>query len=153
MLGNIKRSVFKTGYTIIRQYQQFKNCTQYEKNKYDGYWNLILEQPKSISNDLYNYDDIVSIAIEPTTIQEDKSLYTIDGEKIPQKPEFPNNCCMSGCAHCEWKDKLNNIKERLLKEKKPLPDIFIQLLESNKNNIDPGIKAFLELEKSLNQKS
>ncbi|CAI2178683.1 10713_t:CDS:2 [Funneliformis geosporum] len=119
MLGNIKRSVFKTGYTIIRHYQN-KNYIQYEKNKYDGYWNLILKQPKS-SNDLHHNNDIVSLAIKPTTIQEVKSLYTIDGEKIPQKPEFPNNCL----------------------------DV---LIEDNNNNIDPGIKAFLELEKSLNNK-
>ncbi|CAG8698849.1 5768_t:CDS:1, partial [Scutellospora calospora] len=51
-----------------------------------------------------------------------------------------------------WKEETDRIRKRLLKEGKPLPPI---LMQSNDNaeemgdDIDPGIKAFLELEKKL----
>jgi len=40
-----RRSVFKTGFTAIRQYQLFRDrLKKNEKNKYNGYWNLKLEK-------------------------------------------------------------------------------------------------------------
>ncbi|CAB4378882.1 unnamed protein product [Rhizophagus irregularis] len=164
MFGTIKRSTSKISFIGFRQYKQLRNYKQSKKNKFDGYWNLILEQPKSGSHEqTEQIGDIASLAIG-TVPNVQEPIYTIDGEVIPHKPEFPNNCCMSGCAHCildiyqeeldEWKNKINNIKNRLLKEGKPLPNILLESSESQLNdNINPGMKAFLELEKRLAEKS
>ncbi|RIA97810.1 oxidoreductase-like protein [Glomus cerebriforme] len=165
MFGTLKQLISKN-LIGFRQYQhiQFRNYKQNKKNKFDGYWDLILEQPKSESHE--QTGDIASLAIGSSISNAQEvyePIYTIDGEIIPRKPEFPDNCCMSGCAHCvldiyqeeldEWKIKTNNIKNRLLKEGKPLPNILIKSSELHSNDdIDPGMKAFLELEKSLAEK-
>jgi hypothetical protein len=44
MFGTIKRSTSKISFIGLRQYKQFRTYKQSKKNKFDGYWNLILEQ-------------------------------------------------------------------------------------------------------------
>ncbi|RIB08924.1 hypothetical protein C2G38_2210305 [Gigaspora rosea] len=138
-----------------RHYQQNKNG----HSKYDGYWNLQLQQPTS-SSYLQNPSfeghniDIASTAINTNSPEEIKSVMTIDGELIPPKPVFPDNCCMSVLDIYqddlkEWKEKTDRIRKRLSKEGKPLPPILMQSNDSTEDDIDPGIKAFLELEKKL----
>ncbi|CAG8601770.1 1523_t:CDS:2, partial [Dentiscutata heterogama] len=144
----------------FRHSQQNKNA----HSKYDGYWNLQMQQPTptpssyllSPSHEEHN-TDIASTAVNTNSPEEIKSVM-IDGELIPPKPVFPDNCCMSGCAHCvldiyqddlkEWKEKTDRIRKRLLNEGEPLPPILNDSAKEA-DDIDPGIKAFLELEKKL----
>ncbi|CAG8618303.1 12298_t:CDS:2 [Acaulospora colombiana] len=90
--------------------------------------------------------------------KEDKPIYTVDGELIPPKPAFPDNCCMSVFDVYqediqEWNKKVNAIRERLLRMNKPLPPILEQGNKPDGDEMDPGMKAFLELEKKLLAKS
>ncbi|CAG8660037.1 6207_t:CDS:2 [Racocetra persica] len=156
---------------LHHNHHQFRYSQQSEngQSKYNGYWNLQLQQPAPSSylqnhsyEEHHNTDiDIASTAINTNSPEEIQPVMTIDGELIPLKPVFPDNCCMSGCAHCvldiyqddlkEWKEKTTQIRERLLKEGKPLPPILMQFNNDNteEDDIDPGMKAFLELEKKL----
>lgn len=36
---------------------------------------------------------------------------TINGVAIPPRPSEPDNCCMSGCAHCVWDDYRDDMEE------------------------------------------
>ncbi|CAJ0758323.1 18408_t:CDS:2, partial [Entrophospora sp. SA101] len=90
-----------------------------------------------------------------------KESIIVDGEIIPPKPEFPDNCCMSGCAHCvidiynedleEWEKKINQVKERLKKKGKTLPSNIFQKNgedDDDNSNVNVGLKVFMELENS-----
>lgn len=35
----------------------------------------------------------------------------INGVPIPPRPVEPDNCCMSGCAHCVWDDFRDDMEE------------------------------------------
>lgn len=35
---------------------------------------------------------------------------TINGVPVPPRPEEPDNCCMSGCAHCIWDDYRDEVE-------------------------------------------
>jgi hypothetical protein len=51
----------------------------------------------------------------------------------------------------EWKSKINNIRDSLLREGKPLPPILAKRQESEEK-VDPSLRAFMELEKKLASK-
>lgn len=36
---------------------------------------------------------------------------TVNGVAIPPRPREPDNCCMSGCAHCVWDDYRDDMEE------------------------------------------
>ncbi|KAG9298045.1 hypothetical protein G9A89_018873 [Geosiphon pyriformis] len=131
--------------------------TQKEEDKeqqYKGYWKLILYQPSSIqlATDKKKVDlekpttfkINVSSSDQRKNVCDDEKIMgpvvTIDDEIIPPKPAFPDNCCMSGCAHCvldiyaeefrEWWEATDNIRKRLIKENKPIPPILSDQKES-----------------------
>ncbi|CAG8487989.1 19775_t:CDS:2 [Cetraspora pellucida] len=168
MFGLTNRSTFSIHkkyhlYSAFLHHQQFKYSQQSEngQSKYNGYWNLQLQQPapssylQDPSYEEHHHTDIASTAINTNSPEEIKPVITIDGELIPPKPVFPDNCCMSVLDIYqddlnEWKEKTNRIRERLLQEGKPLPPILLQSNDNTKeDDIDPGMKAFLELEKKL----
>ncbi|CAG8547319.1 584_t:CDS:2 [Paraglomus occultum] len=97
-----------------------------------------------------------SIVIDtPSENRESKECITVDGEIIPEEPKFPDNCCMSVLDIYqeeveEWKAKINDIRDRLLREGKPLPPILAkQQSDMPQDDVDPGLKALMELEKKL----
>ncbi|KAF9110764.1 hypothetical protein BGX27_005908 [Mortierella sp. AM989] len=91
------------------------------------------------------------------------------GFSIPVKPTPPGSedCCMSGCAHCvydiyeedrqEYKRKLAKVLEEIEKAGlPPPPNIAAGSAATGKDNngdndsdMDPSMKAFLELERKL----
>ncbi|KAG0037467.1 hypothetical protein BGZ82_002466 [Podila clonocystis] len=90
------------------------------------------------------------------------------GFRIPVKPTPPGaeDCCMSGCAHCiydiyeedrqEYKEALVKVLENIQKAglPPPPPDVVpasgAQGGDAKDNDdMDPGMKAFLELERKL----
>ncbi|KAF9169607.1 hypothetical protein BGX20_010084 [Mortierella sp. AD010] len=98
----------------------------------------------------------------------DSTLY--HGFTIPVKPKPPGSedCCMSGCAHCiydvyeedrqDYKLKLAKVLKEIEKAGFPPPtDVATNSTSDNKgdNNVnsdsdmDPSMKAFLELERKL----
>lgn len=140
---------------------------------YNGYWNLILEQPKKslvIEQKPAITRTPVSIPFEPiveekpiiTQVPHVKTIVYLNGEAIqlPEKPPPPENCCMSGCAHCVWdmyaedmEDyamKKSDIRNRFIAQGVPLPK---ELEKGNKDDamaeMDPTMKAFLDMEKKL----
>lgn len=40
----------------------------------------------------------------------DATWRTINGVPVPPRPEEPDNCCMSGCAHCVWDDYRDDVE-------------------------------------------
>ncbi|WEW59390.1 hypothetical protein PRK78_004861 [Emydomyces testavorans] len=46
----------------------------------------------------------------PTT-PPNSTWQTINGVAIPPRPLEPDNCCMSGCAHCVWDDYRDDVEE------------------------------------------
>ncbi|CAG8478475.1 10973_t:CDS:2 [Ambispora leptoticha] len=141
--------------------------------RYKGYWTLILNQgggffikgppsakqenkslildnedngDKRFINSRRNHDSIASIALKTDQAIEDQPILTVDGEIIPPKPTFPDNCCMSGCAHWydseadiyaeeyrEWRENTARIRDRLLQEGKPVPMILLQDEDSGRD--------------------
>ncbi|KAG0294577.1 hypothetical protein BGZ96_000925 [Linnemannia gamsii] len=97
------------------------------------------------------------------------------GFKVPVKPSPPGaeDCCMSGCAHCiydiyeddrqEYKTKLAKILDDISKAGLPPPPNIsnkkgqgggasagnAQSANDEDDDMDPGMKAFLELERKL----
>ncbi|ORE15873.1 hypothetical protein CU097_015405 [Rhizopus azygosporus] len=67
---------------------------------YRGYWDRILEQPNS-----KRWRTPIPIPIEiieePHAPSRPKQFVYLKGVplEVPEKPEQPTNCCMSGCAH------------------------------------------------------
>lgn len=45
-----------------------------------------------------------STRYNPASTSPESTWRTINGVPIPPRPEEPDNCCMSGCAHCVWDD-------------------------------------------------
>ena len=41
----------------------------------------------------------------------DATWRAINGVPIPPRPGEPENCCMSGCAHCVWDDYRDDVEE------------------------------------------
>ncbi|KAL1919441.1 uncharacterized protein VTP21DRAFT_2134 [Calcarisporiella thermophila] len=95
----------------------------------------------------------------------------VDGIRLPPKPSPPDNCCFSGCAHCVFDiyiDELDHyfsvkrdLRSRLLAKSLPIPPELAEDEEEKANDVngdggvvggkemDPGMKAFLELERKL----
>ncbi|KAG9065346.1 hypothetical protein KI688_002671 [Linnemannia hyalina] len=96
------------------------------------------------------------------------------GFKVPVKPSPPGaeDCCMSGCAHCiydiyeedrqEYKAKLAKVLDEISKAGIPPPPNIkkgkggggastgnAQSANDEEDDMDPGMKAFLELERKL----
>ncbi|KAF9923963.1 hypothetical protein FBU30_005983 [Linnemannia zychae] len=90
------------------------------------------------------------------------------GFKIPIKPTPPGaeDCCMSGCAHCiydiyeedrqEYSANLAKVLDEISKAGLPPPDIGNKTKDgdgaqstNSDDDMDPGMKAFLELERKL----
>ncbi|CAG8609322.1 11787_t:CDS:2 [Ambispora gerdemannii] len=195
-----------------------------EEQRYKGYWTLILNQPSRAKQDVdqsnklifdnedinssnYASKPIASIALKNDQVVENRPMLTVDGEIIPQKPMFPDNCCMrfgmtlstapkfiitiltnifqnylSGFdifkvdvhidiyaeEYREWREITARIRDRLLRERKPVPLILSQeqneetsTNQSSKQQgiddatsargpgFDEGMRAFLELERKL----
>ena len=40
----------------------------------------------------------------------DATWKTVNGVPIPPRPAEPDNCCMSGCAHCVWDDYRDDVE-------------------------------------------
>ncbi|KAF9916665.1 hypothetical protein BX616_003162 [Lobosporangium transversale] len=106
----------------------------------------------------------VSSLSKPTS---ESTMY--HGFKIPVKPTPPGaeDCCMSGCAHCiydiyeeerqEYKRELAKVLEDISKAGLPPPPSASAHGSNDgdgnsknaEDDIDPGMKAFLELERKL----
>ncbi|KAI9281073.1 hypothetical protein BY458DRAFT_430205, partial [Sporodiniella umbellata] len=70
---------------------------------YEGYWSQLLQQPQSKSSLPVRQAVSVPIEIvaeEPVVIKPREYVF-LQGNKIeiPEKPESPTDCCMSGCAY------------------------------------------------------
>ena len=48
---------------------------------------------------------------DPGTVPPESTWKTINGVAIPPRPSEPDNCCMSGCAHCVWDDFRDDMEE------------------------------------------
>lgn len=46
----------------------------------------------------------------PTTMPPESTWKTINGVPVPPRPAEPDNCCMSGCAHCVWDDYRDDVE-------------------------------------------
>lgn len=45
-----------------------------------------------------------STRYNPSSMPPESTWKTVNGVAIPPRPVEPDNCCMSGCAHCVWDD-------------------------------------------------
>lgn len=48
---------------------------------------------------------------DPGSVPPESTWKTINGVAIPPRPQEPDNCCMSGCAHCVWDDYRDDMEE------------------------------------------
>ncbi|KAI7906458.1 oxidoreductase-like protein [Cokeromyces recurvatus] len=143
---------------------------------YDGYWTQILNRAiNSSKNEEKTTREPISIpftviesAPAPITsaVKRKPAFVYLKGKPIelPEKPNAPDNCCMSGCAHCVW-DIYQEDMDEYIQKKKGLRNKFIEAgetlpkeLESTNNidvmdEMDPTMKAFLEMERKLKNKN
>ncbi|KAJ9249414.1 hypothetical protein DTO021C3_7827 [Paecilomyces variotii] len=47
----------------------------------------------------------------PATTPPESTWKTVNGVPIPPRPLEPDNCCMSGCAHCVWDDFRDDMEQ------------------------------------------
>ncbi|GAN10968.1 conserved hypothetical protein [Mucor ambiguus] len=148
---------------------------------YNGWWTQILKQAtnpieQSMQEPTINRQKVplpipFAQVIEPTqpittNVNKPKVFVHLKGTPIelPEKPDPPENCCMSGCAHCVW-DMYQEDMEAYAARKKEINNQFLhageplprELDPSNAvddavEEMDPTMKAFLEMEKKLNSK-
>ncbi|OLL24238.1 UPF0651 protein, mitochondrial [Neolecta irregularis DAH-3] len=141
------------------------------------FYDLLLEQPvlpnAHLNKDQQGDDRKIRFSSRmdtPPSVQKSKQewIELADGIRIPAKPEPPDNCCMSGCMKCvwvlyqqevdEWMAAIENAKHQLDALEKPDHPGTLksrQLLsrqEDTAASIDPGIRAFVTLERSLEWK-
>ncbi|KAI8340928.1 oxidoreductase-like protein [Chlamydoabsidia padenii] len=102
------------------------------------------------------------------------SFVWLRNEKIPvpTKPPPPENCCMSGCAYCvydiyqedmeTYKQQMIDLRQRFDNAGVDIPDaLMTKKMKSSTSDpqpdddddMDPTMKAFLEMEKKLNGNS
>ena len=147
---------------------------------YNGWWTQILKQArdpveKSLQEQVSETRQKVPLpipfseVIEPTqpinNLVKPKLYVYLKGAPIelPEKPESPENCCMSGCAHCVWDMYQEDIEDYAMRRK----DIKKKFLDAGESlpreldssttvdvveEMDPTMKVFLEMEKKLNSK-
>ncbi|CAG8553024.1 7038_t:CDS:2 [Diversispora eburnea] len=101
MFQAMKKFISNPNYKSIYQFQFKRSIKNNVDKKYDGYWTLILRQhalSPTEQNESQNKSSIASISIdsdnkeEIPTFKEETLIYTVDGELIPPKPAFPDNC-------------------------------------------------------------
>jgi hypothetical protein len=52
-----------------------------------------------------------STRYNPDTMPPESTWKTVGGVPIPPQPAEPDNCCMSGCAHCVWDDYRDDMEQ------------------------------------------
>ncbi|RUS29651.1 hypothetical protein BC938DRAFT_480412 [Jimgerdemannia flammicorona] len=139
---------------------------------YKGWWTLVLEQPlPSVPNDFppeKNPPPDKTPAADNQATTASKKLEDEhpapqkppgpDYVTLPIKPEPPDNCCMSvwdiyNESLQEYRAELVALRNRLAGERNPIPDALLQELGGDPggggvaDGMDPGMRAFLELEK------
>ncbi|KAK9722084.1 hypothetical protein K7432_002971 [Basidiobolus ranarum] len=77
---------------------------------------------------------------------------------LPERPQEPTTCCMSGCANCVWdvfnddikeyNEAVKNIRSDYQAKGIPIPEELEQEL-SQEIEVDPSMKAFLDMEKAM----
>ena len=70
-------------------------------------------------------------------------------DDLPKPPVPPENCCLSGCQHCVWDvyaDELREYQEKIKMLKRTTAKDHPADGEDIAD-IDPSVKAFLDLEK------
>lgn len=50
---------------------------------------------------------------DPGNVPPESTWKTVNGVTIPPRPSEPDNCCMSGCAHCVWDDYRDDMEDWL----------------------------------------
>ncbi|KAI9204492.1 uncharacterized protein BJ171DRAFT_107400 [Polychytrium aggregatum] len=118
---------------------------------YSGYWSLIRWLPPQTSGS----------AAPASQAQPSQAAESATGvpDAGPQgfhlaKPEIPTNCCMSGCKNCVWDDyqeELETYRLALKEYKLKHPEETMLPAAAEETEMDPSMKAFLELEKSLHK--
>ncbi|KAI8365914.1 oxidoreductase-like protein [Radiomyces spectabilis] len=144
---------------------------------YKGWWTLILETSPGTGNaheqrqeqlpavvDLEEPSRKLPPPVPGEETSQSKNIVLLKGEPIelPQKPESPENCCMSGCVHCVWDlyqedmedyhEKKKALRKRFQDAGEPIPAILQSrksVKEDVEEDMDPGMKAFLEMERKL----
>jgi predicted nucleic acid-binding Zn-ribbon protein len=106
-----------------------------------------------------------------------ETIRIVEGIKVPPRPEEPDNCCMSyvpftielmlrGCLHCvwdlyredieDWQNSRRRAREALKARGKSVP-IWLGGMAGETEvdplvDVDPGLRAFMELEKMLKER-
>ncbi|KAF9393623.1 hypothetical protein CPC16_001548 [Podila verticillata] len=127
-----------------------------------------LPRAPSLANTLPTAQSRAAVAastLESSLSRASREAIDYHGFKIPVKPTPPGaeDCCMSGCAHCiydiyeddrqDYKAALAKVLENIQKAglPPPPPDVVPAASGDAKDDddMDPGMKAFLELERKL----
>lgn len=106
------------------------------------------------------FGDRTAIRVNETMAHEEQTRI-LAGVRVPPKPEEPLFCCGSGCVNCvwllykedmdTWMEQKNKAFNALRAENKPLPPDFENMRDEERgmDNLDPGLRAFIEVERRL----
>ncbi|KAG2173812.1 hypothetical protein INT43_005232 [Umbelopsis isabellina] len=104
------------------------------------------------------FPEVSEMELEPVSFVE------VNGERIaiPERPKTPDNCCMSGCVHCVWdiyqedmeyyREKKKALRKKMIAANEIIPPELQPKFNAGgdaTDDLDPGMKAFLEMEKKL----
>ncbi|KAG0163992.1 hypothetical protein DFQ28_011098 [Apophysomyces sp. BC1034] len=136
---------------------------------YGGWWTLVVNQPSGRQSQSQDTKKPIPVPIFPVlqpSPQPVASQNTVmllgEAIKLPEKPEAPDNCCMSGCVHCVWdlyqeemeeyQAQKTALRQRFEKAGQPVPKQLVlrkSAAEQVQEEMDPGMRAFLAMEKQM----
>lgn len=71
----------------------------------------------------------------------DSGSIIVNGVPVPPRPQEPDNCCMSGCAHCVWdefREDLENWLAKVKEARKSAPGPSLGTYEANRPGSEQG---------------
>lgn len=134
-----------------------------------------LQQPSAVEDAIQETDDEdkrrkaravfgerTAVRVNEAAARRTAQTHTYAGVQVAPRPQEPQFCCGSGCVNCVWllyKDDMESWKashhkaiRALLAAGEPVPPELGGLDEESTQDLDPGLRAFIQVEDDLRRR-